>query len=82
MLAISPPRIFKIDLSKLVSELSRHLATNDFFDSYGSKRTCLDMLATSPPMIFKIVLSKYVSELASHLATNDFLIYMVQREPV
>ena len=52
------------------------------FDSYDSKRDCLNMLATSPPMIFKNIFSNLVSLMARHLATKEFRIHIHQRESV
>ena len=92
MLATSPPRIFKIDLSKRVSELARHLATTDFLIHMIQRETVwiclplrhqwLNMLTTLPPMIFKNEFSKLVSLMARHLTTNEFQIHVHQRESV
>ena len=82
MLATSPPRIFKIDLSKLVSELARHLATTDFLIHMIQRET---VWICSPPRhqwFFMDDISKLVSEMARHLATREFWIHILQREPV
>ena len=79
MLATSPPMIFKINLSNHVSELARHLATNELLIHMVQREP---VWLCSPPMMFKNDFSKLVSKMARHLATREFWIHIHQRESV
>ena len=82
MLTTSPPMIFHEWYFKASVRNGSPPRHQWLFDSYDSKRDCLNMLATSPPMIFKNIFSNLVSLMARHLATKEFRIHIHQRESV
>ena len=77
MLATSPPRIFKIDLSKRVSELARHLATTDFLIHMIQRETVWICLPPRHQWLFYLYGSKkaclnMLATSAPMIFKNDF----------